>query len=252
MKHLEIKRFPELDYMCNEAMNTLCTNLFYCGSQNKNILITSRYAVEGKSYVAMNMLRTLASLQKRVVLVDTDLRRSSIVGRFRLEFGKGDSTGLAQYLAGMCEIEDILYSTNLPNAYIVPVGREVASSLQLLNSPQMPILMQYLRENFDIVLVDTSPVGMIVDALDVAKHCDGAVLVVSYKRGKRRELAEVVQMINRTGCKILGSVLNNVNLRSLSNRKYYYSSERYSAKYYDQYRVSTRKKRLFGKREQFP
>lgn len=249
MKYLEITRFPTLDYMCNEAMNTLCTNLFYCGGQNKTILITSRYAVEGKSYVAMNMLRTLASLQKRVVLLDTDLRRSSIMGRFRLEFQNGDSTGLAQYLAGMCDIKDILYSTNIPNAYIVPIGREVASSLQLLNSPQMPELMQYLRKNFDIVLVDTSPVGMIVDALDVAKHCDGALLVVSYKRGKRRELAEVTQMINRTGCKVLGSVLNNVNLRSLSSRKYYYSSERYSAKYYNQYRVHSHKNSMFKKKK---
>ena len=249
MKNLEISRFPELDYLCNEALNTLCTNLFYCGSQNKTILITSRYAMEGKSLVAMNLMRTLSSLQKRVVLLDTDLRRSDIVGRFRLKFPDGYSTGLAQYLAGMCDISDILYSTNLPNAHIIPIGREVAISLQLLNSPRMPALMQHLRENFDIVLVDTSPVGMIVDALDVAKHCDGAILVVSYKRGKRREIAEVTQMINRTGCKILGSVLNNVNLRSLSNRKYYYSSERYTAKYYNQYRVNVPRKGIFGRKK---
>lgn len=232
MNHLEITRFPELDYSATEALNTLCTNISYSGAELKTILITSRYDREGKSFVAMNLMRSMAQLQKKVVMLDADLRRSSITGRFRLRFGKDKANGLAQYLAGMCPLEEIIYETNIPNAYLVPVGREVLNSLQLLNSPGMPRLMDYLRNHFDVVLVDTPPAGVIVDAIDLARYCDGSLIVVSYKRGKRRDIVDIRNMISKTGCKVLGIVMNNVEFKSLSSRRYYYRSERYAAQYY--------------------
>lgn len=87
-------------------------------------------------------------------------------------------------------MEEIVYETNIPNAFLVPVGREVVNSLQLLNSPEMPGLMEYLRQNFDVILVDTPPAGVIVDAIDLARHCDGSLNVVSYKRGKRKDIVD--------------------------------------------------------------
>lgn len=232
MKHLEITRFPELDYITTEAMNTLCTNLSYSGAGMKTILITSRYDREGKSFVAMNLMRALAQLQKKVVLLDGDMRRSNILGKFQLRFQDNKANGLAQYLAGMCPMEEIVYETNIPNACLVPVGREVLNSLQLLNSPEMPRLMEYLRANFDVVLVDTPPAGMIVDAIDIARYCDGSLIVVSYKRGKRRDIMDIKNTISRTGCRVLGIVMNNVEFKSVSSRRYYYRSERYAAHYY--------------------
>lgn len=232
MNHLHIVRFPELEYSAQEAMNTLCTNISYSGKDIQTILITSRYDREGKSFVAMHLMRALAQLQKKVVMLDADMRRSSIVGRYRVEFEKEEHNGLAQYLAGMCPVEDILYETNVPNAYMVPVGREVLNSLQLLNTPEMPKLMEYLRERFDVILVDTPPAGVIVDAIDLARYCDGSLIVVSYKRGKRKDIGEVRDMIAKTGCKVLGVVMNNVEFKSLSSRKYYYRTERYTSKYY--------------------
>ena len=86
MNRLEISRFPELDYACGEAMNTLCTNLSYCGDDVRVVLFTSRYEQEGKSSIVMNVMRTLAGLGKRVALVDADLRRSSLARRYRFSF----------------------------------------------------------------------------------------------------------------------------------------------------------------------
>lgn len=235
MNYLEIGNFPPLEYASNEALNTLATNLFYCGTDVKTILLTSRYAVEGKSFIAMNLMRTLASLNKKVVLLDTDLRRSSIVGRFRLRFSSAKPYGLAQYLAGMCSIDDIIYQTNITNAYLIPIGREVSSSLQLLSSDKMLSLMDRLATEYDVVLIDTPPAGVIVDALEIAKYCDGALIVVSYNRGKKQEIGDLKKTIERTGCKVLGAVLNNVDFDAYSNRKYYYKSERYSSYYNDRY-----------------
>ena len=234
MNQINISRFPKLDYACNEAMNTLCTNLFYCGDEIHSVLITSRYEQEGKSSVAMNMLRTLSSFGKRVLLVDADLRCSSLARRYRFDFQYAEAFGLAQYLAGMCALEDAVYSTDLPNAFLLPAGREVLNSMQLLASPRYGEMMEALRKNFDVVLVDSPPAGVIVDAVEIAKYCDGAIIVVAYNKGRRQDIGEVAASIAKTGCKVLGAVMNGVNLKSFRNRKYYYRSERYSS-YYNHY-----------------
>ncbi len=234
MNYLEITRFPALDYAGTEAMNTLCTNISYCGTDIHAILFTSRYEQEGKSSIAMNVMRTLASYGKRVVLVDADLRCSRLARRYRFNFGGKQAFGLAQYLAGMCDLREVVYETNLPGIYILPAGRDVLNSMQLLASPRYGEMMQALRSKFDIVLVDTPPAGVIVDAMEIAKYCDGAVLVVGYNKGRSQDIGDVAANIAKTGCPVLGAVINGVNLKSFRNRKYYYRSERYSS-YYHRY-----------------
>ena len=234
MNQMHISRFPKLDYACNEALNTLCTNLSYCGDDIRTVLFTSRYEQEGKSSIAINVMRTLAGFGKRVVLVDADLRCSTLARRYRFVFTHRDAAGLAQYLAGMCELDDAIYETNLPNAYIVPAGREVLSSLQLLTSPRYREMMEILRDHFDVILVDTPPAGVIVDAVEIAKYCDGAIIVVAYNQGRKQDIGEVASNITKTGCRVLGAVMNGVDLGAFQNRKYYYRSERYSS-YYRRY-----------------
>ena len=231
MNKMNITRFPALDYACNEAMNTLCTNLFYCGDDIRSVLFTSRYEQEGKSSITINVMRTLASFGKRVVLVDADLRCSTLARRYRFSYEKRDAMGLAQYLAGMCPLEDVVYQTNLPNAYILPAGREVLSSLQLLASPRYGEMMRVLQEEFDVVLVDSPPAGVIVDAVEIAKYCDGAIIVVAYNTGRKQDVAEVASSIAKTGCQVLGAVMNGVEMGSFRNRKYYYRYGRYSSYY---------------------
>lgn len=234
MNTLEFEYFPELDFSHIEALNTLATNLSFCGEGIKTMLVTSRYADEGKSFVTMHLMRTLASLNKRVVLVDADLRRSHIVREFMARTPNGKFLGLAHYLAGLNEMDDIIYQTNIENAYFIPIGREIGSSLQLLASERFPMLINALAQVFDVVLIDTPPVGMISDALEMAKYADGALIVVGYKRGRKQEIREVVNTIKKTGCPVLGAILNNVRFDSFVNRKYYYRSERYSY-YYKKY-----------------
>ena len=229
MKHAEIRKFPKLDYAVNEAMNTLATNLSYCGDEYRVIEITSRYAHEGKSTVAMNLMRTIAGLQKTVVLLDADLRQSMLVNRFQIQFDQPKPDGLAQFLAGLCGMDDTIYETNVPGAYIVPVGRHVTSSLQLLASKHLPDMIDYLASIFDVVLVDTPPAGTIVDAIEIAKYCDGALMVVGHGVGHKKEIAELKSAIAKTGCQVLGVALNNVNLNTLYNKYYYYGGKGYGS-----------------------
>lgn len=231
MNRIEFSRFGELDYTGAEALNTLCTNLTFSGEGVRKIMTTSCHSFEGKSFITMNMMRTLSKLGKRVVLVDADLRKSVIMSKYGGRVQQGARFGLAHYLAGMCSMEDVLYETNLPGAYIVPVGREVRNSLSLLSTPKLGQILDELAERFDFVLVDAPPVGMIIDAAEIAKSCDGVLLVVNYNAVGRRALIDVKQQIVRTGCQILGVVLNNVTFDSYSSKKYYYKN--YYHTYYE-------------------
>ena len=239
--YLEVSNFPQLDYVCNEAMNPLCTNLSYCGKDIRKIMITSRYAGEGKSYIAMNLLRTFSQLGKRTVLIDTDLRASGIQSDYRLRYSTQSHYGLSEYLSGICGLEEAVYQTHLPNTYMIPAGHEAPNPLQLLDTRLMGELIEQLAEQFDVVLVDTPPVGVLADAVALAKFCDGALLVVGYCKGKQQEIGDAVENIKQTGCKVLGAVFNGVKFNSMSNRHYYYSSERYASHYNKRY--YTRKKK---------
>lgn len=232
MKKVIINQLDADNYSVTEAMNSLVTNLSFSGDDIRCIQVTSRYASEGKSTIACRLAKTIAGLGRSVVLLDTDLRRSEIVRKYKMDFGTTDYMGLAHYLSGQCEMDEILYETNIEGLYYVPIGREVFSSLKLLSSPKLKSLINRLRDGADMVIVDTSPAGVIVDALEVAKHCDGAMVVVGYNQGHMRELTELKKNLERAGCPVLGTVLNAVPKEEYSSRKYYYKYKNYGGYYY--------------------
>ncbi len=240
MKSIQINKFPSLNYAGQEALNTLCTNLSFTGESIKKIMVTSSHASEGKSYLTMNIMRTMAKYGKTVAFVDADLRRSFICSRYGITFEKNEhKEGLAHLLAGMTEEEDVVYKTNIPNTLFVPVGREVSNPVPLLNSERFGLLLDNLAASVDYVLVDAPPVGTVIDAAEIAKSCDGTLLVVGYNNVTRRELLDSKQQLDQTGCPILGTVLNMVELDNYINRKYYYKSYH---SYYSQYGDGDEKK----------
>lgn len=233
MRTLSFSRFPELDYSCTEAINTLCTNLTFTGSRYKRIMVTSVNCAEGKSFLSIQMMRTLAELGKYVVLVDADMRHSMIESRYRVHYDDGEKLGITHFLAGKCGIDDILFTTDFNRAFFVPVGFAVSNSLALLNSPRFQLLLDQLSAQVDYILVDAPPVGLIVDASEIAKSCDGALLTVGYNMVRRRELMDARQQIEKADCTVLGAVLNNVPPSSFNNRKYL--SRSFSSHYCPEY-----------------
>lgn len=222
MKSITFHQFAPLSYSGQEAFNTLYTNISFCGDHGKILMVTSSHAHEGKSFISMNIMRTMAENGKRVVLVDTDLRRSFIVSQYKLRCDQsGEPLGLVHHLAGMADIGDVLYSTNIPNACIVPIGREVSNPLPLLNSDRFGNLLDSLAQHFDYVIVDAPPIGVVIDAAEIAKSCTGALLAVAYNEVHRNELIEAKRQMEQTGCPILGTVLNGVELSNYSSRRYY-------------------------------
>lgn len=231
MMRMRFKRFKELDYQAGEAINTLCTNLFFAGGDYKKIMVTSCHPHEGKSFVAMNLMRALGRLGMRVVLVDADIRASALQATYGLgpeEAGEIPYEGLTRYLAGRCTADDILIQTDLPNAWMILAGKTVNNSLPLLNSPRMKHLLDGLAKEFDIVLVDTPPVGTVIDAAKILQGCDGVLFVVKSEEVRPQELQAALAQIQKTGKPLLGTVLNQFDNRKNGKAYgYYYSSNYY-------------------------
>ncbi|MBR3016493.1 MAG: CpsD/CapB family tyrosine-protein kinase [Clostridia bacterium] len=236
MSALAISNFPQMSFACGEAVNMLCTNLSFSGENVKRVMITSCHASEGKSYLSMNLLRTMAKLGRRVVMVDCDLRRSNIVEHYGITFpDMEEPPGLSHLLAGLAEEADVIYETDMPGAYMVPVGRNVSNSLSLLNSSRFQTLMETLRREFDYAIIDAPPIGLVIDAAQIAKYCDGTLLVIGYNTVRRQEILDAKAQIDQTSCPILGAVINRTEYDSFLSRKYAYKS------YYSQYGYSQKK-----------
>ena len=244
MKQATITNLEEMDYSGTEALNTICSNLTFSGRDLKKIVMTSCTAGEGKSFLTIHIVQNLARRGKRVVLVDADLRRSFLIKRYGIET-EGEWRGLAHYLAGYDDLDDVVYATNYENVYIVPTGRDVANPVQLIDSPHFTDMLNALARRFDYVIVDAPPVGLVIDAAEIAKVCDGTVFVIEYNKTRRREIIDAQRQIAQSGCPVLGCIINKVTFDSLSAKKYYNRSyySHYNNEYYrrDTGKKSTKK-----------
>ena len=237
MNSLKFTKFPKVKYVVAESINTLCTNISFTGNIYKRIMITSVAEAEGKSFLSMEILRTMASLGKRVILIDADLRRSCIASRYGIQYSTiqydaDHNPGLAHYLAGKCKIDDIIYATDIVGADFIPVGYNVMNSLALLNSPRLAELLDRLAKEMDYIILDTPPVGLISDAAEIAKSCDGAIIAIGYESVRKRDLFETRRLIERSGCMVLGAVLNDVPMNIYQGQKYKGGYGKYGYAYY--------------------
>lgn len=216
MKKATITRLEALDYVGSESLNTLCSNLSFAGNGRKKLLFTGVTEGDGASHVAMRVTETLAGRGQRVVLVDCDLRASKLADRYGITVQGG--AGLSDYLTGEAKAEDVLYETNLPGVYLVPQGHPAANPAGLLHSAAFAALLDELAAQFDAVLLDTPPVGQVVDAAEAAARCDGAVLVCAYGKTRRRDLALAKRQLEAAGCAVLGCVINRITFDTFSSR----------------------------------
>ncbi len=225
MKKIEIVQ-NELSYEVEEEIKTLRTNLLFCGDDKKVVVITSSFQGEGKTNTAVELAKSLAAMQKKVLLVDADLRKSVLISR--LNAGTVEY-GLSHFLSGQCSLSDAVLSTNIQRLHIMFSGPSVKNAAELLTNERFEKMLESFREIYDYIIIDSAPLGMVIDAAIVAKQCDGAIMVIESEKVKYRLAQEVKQKLEKSGCQILGVVLNKVPRR---NRKKYYG---YGKKYYGQY-----------------
>ena len=177
MLTININKMAKLDNQVNEAYKRLRTNVQLCGSDIKVIAITSNIPNEGKSSVAFNLAISMAESGKKVMFMDCDLRKSVLIGRYKI---KSALKGLTHYLSGLNEYDEVSYETNVPNLHVIFAGPVPPNPAELLGGNKFKKLLQNLRNSYDYIILDTPPVGSVIDGVIVAQQCDGAIMVVSH------------------------------------------------------------------------
>lgn len=235
MQFIEIKKIEKLDYKESEAYKTLRTNVQFAGEDMKVIALTSCTPNEGKTSVSFNLARSLAEADKKVLYVDADMRKSVVVGRYRMAHVE---VGLSHYLSGQSSFDETLAETNIPNLNLMIAGPVPPNPAELLEGKRFSDLVRVARGLFDYIIIDTPPLGSVIDSVIIAKQCDGIAMVIASDEISYKFAQRVKSQLEVANCRIIGVILNKVNMRQgvgYGNKYYgkYYS--RYYGKYYGNY-----------------
>lgn len=187
-------------------------------SQSRIVLVTSSVPGEGKSTTSMLMAASWAMARKRVLLVDCDLRRKST----SIFLGLGESPGLAEVLAGQLGLAEAIHFDKKVGIAFIPAGSADANPADLLNSERMREVLTQLRDRYDHIVLDASPLLPVVDATVLSKLVDQILLIVEWRRTRRSSVLEAMKALAAESGLPLGVVLNKVNLRRLRSYGYGY------------------------------
>lgn len=228
-----------MPYSINEDFKVLRTNLQFLGIDKKVLLFTSTIGGEGKSTISYELARSLAAIEKKVLFIDCDLRKSTFEKRviseknlFSIEYG------MSHYLSSQAEMDEVIYPTDTDGLDIVFAGPYPPNPAELLSNSRMSQLLQAMKDTYDYILIDAAPVGLVTDAFLIAPHCDGIILVVETDKIRYRIAQTTTKRLEATKCPILGVILNKVP----KGKGYYYH------KYYGKDDSQSRLKRLLNKK----
>ena len=217
MVSVEIKS-QKLDYSVEESFKSLRANLQFCGEDKKVIAITSCTPNEGKSSVTLNLAISLADAGKKVLLIDADLRKSVLLGRIHVTEAV---KGLTHFLSRQTQLLDVICNTNVPKLSIIFAGPVPPNPAELLGGKYFKELLASARKVYDYILVDTPPLGSVIDSAIIAEECDGSVMVIESGVISYRFAQEVKEQLAKSNCPILGVVLNKVDMAKQGYGKYY-------------------------------
>ena len=210
-----------LPFAMAEEIKNLRTSIIFSGEDIKTVVFTSCTANEGKSTISIEAVKSFAELGKKTLLIDCDLRKSILKHKIQ----KGSMRkGLTHYLTGQCELEDIIYGCKSGSSdkefSIIPAGPISNSPTELLASHKFKDMLKKLRDEYDVIIIDTPPLMNVVDASIVSTNADGAVIVVEAGNTNYKIIQKTRDKLLLSGARILGVVLNKVD-KSKNSYGYY-------------------------------
>lgn len=222
MKETKLK-LPGIDnYFIQEEFNTLRTNIQFCGQDVKMIAVTSCAMNEGKTVISLHLGKSLAEIGKRVLVIDADMRKSVMAGR---NAEVRNPVGLSEVITGQEILQDCVYKTQYDNYHVMFAGQYPPKPVQLLNSARFDMALDAVKSAYDYIIIDTPPLGMVIDAAVIASKCDSAIVVIGNKNVKLHQVKYVADQLEKSGCNVLGAVINNTNK---SGKAYYRKNKKYS------------------------
>ncbi|MCL6458422.1 MAG: CpsD/CapB family tyrosine-protein kinase [Gorillibacterium sp.] len=204
----------------SEGYRMLRTNIEFSTIDHKLqvIMVTSSKPSEGKSTTSANLAVAFAQANKRVLLIDADLRKPS---QHHI-FGKSNRIGLTTALFRQQELHEVIQHTNTVNLSVIQAGPTPPNPSELLSSKQMAGLLAKTREMYDVIIIDTPPILAVTDAQIIATQSDGVVLVVDSGKVKKEVVLKAKASLEHVNAKLIGVVLNNINRKHSDSYSYYY------------------------------
>lgn len=204
-----------------ESYKAARTNIMFSLSadDNKVFAVTSYSKGEGKSTVSSNLAISFSKMEKRVLLVDSDLRRPNIHNIFKVE----NTAGLSNIIGKMGNFEEVVHRDVLPNLDILPSGTIPPNPSELLCSTRFKELVEELKDQYDYVIFDTPPIGVVSDALLLKDFVAGFVVVLRERSTTHGDLQNLLESASLADCKLLGFIkVGCVGNRKRGRRNYYY------------------------------
>ena len=207
----------------SEVFRTLRTNIQFMNADKKleTLLITSTFPGEGKSWVSSNLAVTFSKTENKVILIDADMRK----GRQHTIFGVLPTPGLSNCLSEMNdkEVEEIDFSkyiqkTEVENLDLMTTGNIPPNPSELLTSQQMTVLLEKLKENYDLIIIDGTPCELVTDAVILSRTVDSTLIVTAYKQTKKDSLEKVIKSIKEVGGNLAGVVINKMPVDKKKNK----------------------------------
>lgn len=209
MPTLEIaQKKLDLAKKAEEYYNALRTNIQLSGNNLQVISITSVKPGEGKSTTSTNIAWAFARAGYKTLLVDADIRNSVMSGVFK---SREKITGLTEFLSGTTDLSHGLCDTNVENLFVVQAGSISPNPTALLQSENFSTMIDTLRKYFDYIIVDTAPIGIVIDAAIITQKCDASVLVTAAGEVNRKDVQKAKDQLEQTNKPFLGVVLNKFN-----------------------------------------
>lgn len=223
VSELVVEKYPKA--IVSENIKSLRTNLQFSAIDNnlKTVLVTSTQASEGKSFVSANLAISFAQTDKKVLLVDCDLRK----GRVHRLFDIPNTDGLSNLLTDDLEkMEHYIHHTGIKNLDVITCGTYPPNPSELLASRKMKKLLISLRHRYDIIIFDGAPIGGLTDSVILSNLMDETLIVVKDGNTSKNDLAASKAELDKVGAKIAGVVFNMVNRRSSKYYNYYYGDDK--------------------------
>ncbi|AYA36873.1 polysaccharide biosynthesis tyrosine autokinase [Hymenobacter oligotrophus] len=202
-----------------ESFRSIRVNLQYlsAGLDKKVIGVTSSVPGEGKSFCAVNLAAELAHSGRRVVLVETDLRRPTVANYFNYD---PQAPGLAAYLANLHPLGDCLRASSVPNLDVLMCGDIPPNPMELLESARMASLMEQLREEYDYVLLDTPPVGYVSEYFVLLRHLDANIYVVRQNYTDPSYISQINELYDEGKIKHVYIIINDMHFNKTYEYRY--------------------------------
>ncbi|MEV5027111.1 CpsD/CapB family tyrosine-protein kinase [Paenibacillus sp. LPE1-1-1.1] len=206
----------------SEGYRMLRTNIEFSTIDHKLqiIMVTSSQPGEGKSITCANMAVSFAHANKRVLVIDADLRKPA---QHHI-FGLSNHKGLTSALFHQQELKDVIQHSNTENLSVIAAGPNPPNPSELLSSDHMGALLEKLRETYDVIIIDTPSIMSVTDAQIVAAQSDGVVLVIGSGKVKKEVALKAKASLEHVQANLIGVVLNNINRNHSDSYSYYYGA----------------------------